>query len=171
MRPNGRRWGATAFVVASLVLTAGCEAEADAGPRPAPGLSGQDLEGDHHDLADLAGDVVIVNAWASWCGPCREEMPVLARAQDSLGDAGLQVLGLNVRDRPEAAAQLIEDTEAGFPSIVDPDGRHAVTWGVRGMPQTFLVDRSGDIVDLTFGAVDDEWIESTVAPLVHEEDT
>ncbi|MFC7402808.1 TlpA family protein disulfide reductase [Citricoccus sp. GCM10030269] len=156
---------AVCLVVCFGSLVSGCHVETD-GPRPAPELSGEDLQGHQRSLAELTGNVVIVNAWASWCGPCRDEMPVLAQARQRLGDEGLHVLGLNVRDRPDAAAALVEETGVQFPSIVDAQGRMAVDWGVSGMPQTFVVDRSGTIVAHRFGAVDAAWIETTVEPVV-----
>lgn len=157
-----------AVMLAVVLLVTGCQGDPAEGPRRAPQLAGHDLDGQPRNIADLAGDVVVVNTWASWCGPCRDEMPVLAAAQQELGDDGLQVLGLNVRDRPASAARLVEETGVQFPSIVDADGTLSVEWGVRGMPETFVVDRDGYIVAHHFGPVDEEWVESTLAPLVHE---
>ncbi|GAA1146076.1 TlpA family protein disulfide reductase [Nesterenkonia lutea] len=155
----------TLALAAAALLLAGCQSEPE-GPREAPPLVGADLDGQLRDISDHAGDVIVVNTWASWCAPCRDEMPVLAAAQESLQDEGFQVMGINVRDRPESAARLVEETGVPFPSIVDPDGTLAVEWGVLGMPQTFVVDRQGHIVDHVFGAVDQAWVESTVEPLV-----
>lgn len=156
-----------AAAVGILALT-GCQGAADDGPRQAPRLSGQDLEGQARDIQELAGDVIVVNAWASWCGPCRDEMPVLEDAHATLGDDGLHVVGLNIRDLPEAAQALVQETGVTFPSVVDTDGKLAVEWGVSGMPQTFVVDRHGNIAAHRFGAVDQDWIDATVVPLVHE---
>ncbi|MGW9551437.1 redoxin domain-containing protein [Citricoccus zhacaiensis] len=155
-----------AAVIGMLVLV-GCQGTADDGPRQAPPLSGPDLQGNPQDIADLAGEVVVVNAWASWCGPCRDEMPVLEAALDAHGDDGLHVLGINTRDQPDAAQGLVAETGVTFPSVVDTEGTIAVEWGVSGMPQTFVVDRDGTIAAHRFGAVDQEWIDSTIAPLVH----
>ncbi|GAA1659257.1 alkyl hydroperoxide reductase [Citricoccus zhacaiensis] len=159
-----RTMAATAIGV--LVL-AGCQHGADDGPRVAPPLSGLDLQGNPQDIAELAGEVVVVNAWASWCGPCRDEMPVLEAAQDAHGDDGLHVLGINTRDRTDAAQDLVAETGVSFPSVVDTEGTLAVEWGISGMPQTFVVDRDGTIAAHRFGAVDQDWIDSVIVPLVH----
>lgn len=153
--------------VAVVWGVSGCHA-APGEQRPAPVLSGEDLQGQPVDIADLEGDVVVVNAWASWCGPCRDEMPVLAAAHEELGDDGLRIVGLNVRDDPESARRLEDQSGVRFPSVVDPDGDLAVEWGVRGMPQTFVVGPEGLIVDHRYGAVDEEWVSTVVEPLVTE---
>ncbi|MEO9248241.1 TlpA disulfide reductase family protein [Citricoccus nitrophenolicus] len=163
-RPSAR---VTLAAAVGVLLLTGCQTGADDGPRRAPPLSGLDLQGEPRDIGDLAGEVVVVNVWASWCGPCRDEMPVLQDAQEDLGDDGLQVLGINTRDLPGAAESLVAETGVSFPSVVDTEGTLAVEWGVSGMPQTFVVDRDGTIAAHRFGAVDREWIESTIAPLVH----
>ncbi|GAA4431265.1 hypothetical protein GCM10023169_35620 [Georgenia halophila] len=144
-------------------------AEEASSPRettPAPELAGPGLAGGRHDLADLRGSVVIVNVWASWCAPCRKEVPVLERASEELGPEGLEVLGLNARDLPDAASTFVEDLGVSYPSIVDPEGTKAVEWGVVGMPETFLVDREGNIVDRHFGEVTQEWVQEVVVPEV-----
>lgn len=156
------RWAAVLAVVVALAL-AGCGSSGEPDlPRPAPALAGADLDGVHRDLAELEGSVVLVAAWASWCGPCWEEAPVLDRAQERWGADGLEVLGLNVRDVPRAAENFVARTGARFPSVVDPDGTVSVDWGVWGMPHHFLVDRTGAVVAHRAGPVTDEWLESVI---------
>lgn len=137
--------------------------------RPAPVLAGETLDGGTADLADLRGSVVLVNVWASWCGPCREELPLLVSTQSRYGDQGLEVLGLNMRDGPVAARALLAETGAeSLTSVVDPDGGTAVGWGVRGVPETFLVDRDGVLRARFFGAVTEEWVQEEVVPWLQE---
>lgn len=151
-------------ILAALVLT-GC------GPtvqldEAAPELRGTDLDGTYRDITELEGSVVVVAVWASWCGPCREEVSVLSNAQERLGPEGLMVLGLNFQDNPNSAREFVAEEQASFPSVVDRDGTISVGWGVTGIPQSFLVDRDGKIVARHFGAVTEEWIEDVVAPEV-----
>jgi cytochrome c-type biogenesis protein CcmF len=149
-------------VPAVALAAAGCGARAEA-PEPAPPLAGPDLDGVARDIADLEGSVVLVPAWASWCGPCVDEMPVLAEAAERHEDDGLVVLGLNVRDLPGNARAFAERHDVAFPSVSDPDGTTAVGWGLRGLPMTYLVDREGRLVETRVGPVDEAWIEDVVA--------
>lgn len=152
---------------AAAVELTGRLPSATALPRPAPELAGPGLHGEALDLDELRGSVVVVPAWASWCAPCEEEVPVLEQALDRLGPDGLVVLGMNVHDRPRSARAFTgPDGPPGYPSVLDEDGRFAVEWGLRGVPETFVVDRDGDVVAHHLGAVTAEWVESTVAPVV-----
>lgn len=158
------RLRAALLVVLIVALTACAPAEQE--QSGAPELAGPGLDGAHIDLADYRGSVVIVAAWASWCTVCRSEFPVFERAQQDLGGDGLELIGLNLRDRPEAAVAALQQTGLDLPSIVDSDGTLSVHWGVRGLPTTFLVDRDGEVVDVFHGQVTQEWIENVVAPVV-----
>ena len=134
---------------------------------PAPSLSGATLDGGRFDLADQRGQVVMVNVWASWCPPCREEFPVLQAAASELGPQGLVVVGVNTMDTDAAARQFIDEVGgAGFPSVIDRDGSKGVEWGVFGVPETFLVDRDGRIVRKTVGTLTHAWVAEYVAPLL-----
>lgn len=136
---------------------------------PAPALSGETLDGDRFDLADHRGRVVLVNVWASWCPPCREEFPVLQGAATELGPRGLVVVGINTMDTDEAANTFIEEFgDAVFPSVVDRDGTTGVKWGVFGVPETFLVDTDGRIVRKTVGTLTDDWVAAYVIPLLDQ---
>ncbi|MFW2514584.1 TlpA family protein disulfide reductase [Demequina sp. SO4-13] len=151
---------------AVAVATALGACAATSGPQPAPPLEGEGLRGEQIELAGLRGDVVVVTVWASWCAPCRDEVPVLHRALQRWDDQGFAVVGVNFRDHPDAAAQFVEQEQVAFPSVADPEGAIAVSWGVRGLPQTFLIDRSGDVAARKVGPVDDAWIDDVVAPEV-----
>lgn len=140
---------------------------AQALPRPAPPLAGATLDGGHVDLADLRGSVVLVNVWASWCEPCREEMPLLAEAAHRLGPEGLRIVGVASLDEEEDARRFLGSVGGvPFPSIADADGRAALEWGTMGVPETLLVDREGDVVARTFGVVTPRWIDEQVLPLL-----
>ncbi|MDZ5442278.1 redoxin domain-containing protein [Micromonospora sp. 4G57] len=136
-------------------------------PVPAPALSGPTLDGGRFDLADAHGHVLLVNVFASWCGPCRDELPLLVDAGRRWSPQGLRLVGLNVRDGGEAVRALLAETGAtGLTVLPDPDGTRAVDWGVRGVPETFVVDRDGRIVDRQRGVVTRQWLEQRVAPLL-----
>lgn len=136
-------------------------------PSPAPELSGKGLSGEARDLRDLRGKVVLVNIWASWCAPCREELPLLLSTAERYEEEGLRLIGVNSNDRPEEARRFLEEIDATtMVNVADPDGRHAVEWGARGVPETFVVDRRGRVVARRSGEVTADWIDAVVRPLV-----
>ncbi|SCF09561.1 cytochrome c biogenesis protein CcmG, thiol:disulfide interchange protein DsbE [Micromonospora viridifaciens] len=136
-------------------------------PAPAPELSGPTLDGGRFDLATARGQVVLINVFASWCGPCRDELPLLVEAERRWSPHGLRLVGLNVRDGAEAVRALLAETRAtGLTVLPDPDGTRSVEWGVRGVPETFVVDRDGRIVERQRGVVTPAWLEQRVAPLL-----
>ena len=109
-------------------------------------LTGDSLEGEPVDLTDLRGDVVVVNAWWSGCGPCRAEMPLLAELADELDDA--HVVGINIRDTSEAQGlQFQRRVGADFPSIWSPDGKALLAFhgkvNLASVPSTVVLDREG----------------------------
>lgn len=134
---------------------------------PAPDLAGDTLDGGSYDLSAEQGRVVLVNVWASWCGPCKAEYPVLAAAARGLGDRGLSVVGINTQDDPADAQRFL--TEMGgevYPSVVDTNGRLAVDWGTFGVPETFVVDRAGTVRARVVGEVTAQWIDQNVVPML-----
>ncbi len=135
--------------------------------RAAPALSGSTLDGAFFTLDELDGQVVLVNVWASWCGPCRDELPLLVRTQRRFAAAGLRVVTVDTRDGPDAARALLAETGAtGLTTVLDPDGRLAVSWGARGVPETFLVDRHGVVRAVSIGPIISQWVRQQVQPLV-----
>lgn len=135
--------------------------------RPAPALAGSTLTGEQVDLRNYRGKIVLVNIWASWCVPCQRESPVLAATQRDLGPLGVQLLGVNMRDKPADARAFIRKFHvSGWPSIADPDATRAVAWGTFALPETYLVDRDGTILKKAVGAVTQQWISQNVVPLV-----
>jgi cytochrome c biogenesis protein CcmG/thiol:disulfide interchange protein DsbE len=134
---------------------------------PAPDLQGKTLDGATFDLADWRGEVVLVNVWASWCVPCQQEQPLLVSSYRELAPRGLQIVGINVRDKPEEARAFMQEFgQAPWPSVQDPDGRRAVDWGTFALPETYLVDADGTVVAKAVGELDAAWIQQNVTPLL-----
>lgn len=131
----------------------GFDVQAWPAKRPAPALPAVDQAGQPWSLASLRGKAVLLNFWASWCEPCRAEMPALqtlaAREQ-----AQLQVLTINLKESPEAIARFVQATAFSLPVLRDPLGDTARAWGVRIYPSTVLLDRHGVPRATVRGALD-----------------
>jgi len=109
------------------------------------------------DVGDLKGKAVVVNFWASWCVPCRDEAPVLQKTYERYRDQGLVVLGVDVNDFRQDARRFMKRYGLTYPVVYDGKGSTVGKWGVRGFPETFFVDRTGKLVgERIEGAVDIE---------------
>lgn len=123
--------------------------------QPAPALQLPPLQGtDQVSLTELRGQVVVVNFWASWCVPCRQEHPALVAAASNYQPAGVRFVGVVYQDRPASAIAFLDELGrgAGYRYATDPGSRAAVEFGVFGIPETFVLDRSGTVVAKITGA-------------------
>jgi peroxiredoxin len=108
-----------------------------------------------HRLADHSEQVLLLNFWATWCAPCREELPTLEALHRELGDEGLAIIGVNVDPgSAERAGRFAEQQGLGFIVLHDPEQRVASSYGVLGYPTTVVIDRDGRIVLSELGAWD-----------------
>jgi len=112
-----------------------------------------DLNGKHVNLKDFRGTVVFVNFWASWCVPCREEMPSMERLYQKYRAKGLAMLAVNYRESRKEAQAFVEELKLTFPVLLD-DGTVSTLYGVFGLPATYLVDRQGRGAARVMGARD-----------------
>ena len=132
-------------------------------------IAGQTADGTELSTAQHAGDIVVVNAWASWCPPCIEELPLLASAADAYSEEGVTFVGLNSMDDPIAAASLLGSSV--YRSIDDRDGAILATIpGVppRSLPSTVILDRQGRIAVRVIGPVRPGQLESAIDALLAE---
>ena len=102
-------------------------------------------DGSRLALADLRGKPVVVNFWASWCVPCRQEARLLEQGWQAYRGRGAVFVGVNIQDRPEAARAFIREFGKTYPIGADPDGKISINYGVYGVPETFFVDKQGRI--------------------------
>jgi cytochrome c biogenesis protein CcmG, thiol:disulfide interchange protein DsbE len=133
---------------------------------PAPDFTLATLNGETVRLSDLRGRPVVVNFWASWCNPCREEFPLLADALDEHGDRDLAVVGVTYRDIESDSRAFVEEFGATWPQAVDEDAEVARAYGVRAIPQTFFVARDGRIADRIFGFSSERALEEPLAKIL-----
>jgi cytochrome c biogenesis protein CcmG/thiol:disulfide interchange protein DsbE len=110
----------------------------------APAFALADLDGREWSLEELSGRPVVINFWATWCGPCKYEHPLLLGAARAYPD--VVFLGILYSDEPAKARRYLEQEGSAYAHLVDPDGRIALDYGVGGVPETYFIDRSGQIV-------------------------
>lgn len=122
-------------------------------PQPAPALKLKDLDGTLNDLASLRGKVVLINFWATWCPPCRREMPSMERLRQILANEAFVVLAVDVGENADTIETFTSqlDTTPGFPILLDTTSRTMRAWKVAGLPTTYLVDTRGRIVASAVG--------------------
>jgi thiol-disulfide isomerase/thioredoxin len=126
----------------------------------APALELQDLAGRAHRLGDYRGKVVLVNFWATWCTPCREEMPTIDRLRRSLEGRPFAVLAVNLAEPLSRIRAFVEEVPVGFPVLRDRDGETAKAWQTRILPATYLVGPDGRIRYYFVGELD--WSKESV---------
>jgi len=109
----------------------------------APDFTLKSLDGSNLRLQEYRGQVVLINFWASWCGPCRQEMPLLDRLHNRYEDTGFAVLGVNVEGEIEPAQKVVDKTRVGFPVLLDAEQKVSEIYALEAMPSTVVVDRDG----------------------------
>lgn len=133
---------ASALVLAALV--SGAPAQAGA-PLPAPDFSLPARDGGSLRLSDLRGQVVMINFWATWCGPCRQEMPLLQQIHARYEPLGFVMLGVNVEPDSAVAQQWLQGVPVTFPILFDQQNAVSAQYGIQGMPSSVLIDREGRV--------------------------
>lgn len=132
-------------VLAAALLGTAWPAAATDGAVPAPQFSLASRAGGQVSLADLKGQVVMINFWASWCGPCRQEFPALDQIYAKYKPMGFTLVAINVESEQADAEKFLSATPASFPILFDPDNTVSGKYGVSAMPTTVLVDRQGRV--------------------------
>jgi cytochrome c biogenesis protein CcmG, thiol:disulfide interchange protein DsbE len=130
-----------------------------------PRLSGAGVE----SLADYRGRVVVLNFWASWCEPCRDESPLLQRWHERIEKRGATVLGVDAFDEIGSARAFVDEYGLTYPMLRDGEGSTRESFGILGFPETFVIDRAGRIAAVERGPVDAEFMRERVAPLLRDQ--
>jgi peroxiredoxin len=158
-----------ALAAALLVMLCGAAAAAElklwtGGPPPALVL--KDLDGRQHRLADYRGKVVLINFWATWCGPCREEMPSIQELKNKLAGRPFVVLAVNLDEPESRIRKFLTQMKLDFPILLDPDRNVAKGWNARILPATFIVGPDGRVRYSLVGEMD--WANEHIVARISE---
>lgn len=156
--PSGQGWGPT-----DSILAASLDRQRT---QPAPAFALADPDGRVYALEDFRGQVVLVNFWATWCTPCRAEMPELDQVARDYRAAGFRVLAVNVLEDAAAVRRFREELKLELPLLLDPGGEVYRAYKVQGLPSSFLIDRDGVIQDVRLGVVNRSYLEARLPALL-----
>jgi thiol-disulfide isomerase/thioredoxin len=134
--------GLVLLVLAMFPLSAAQAAEVQG---KAPDFTLKSSSGKNLKLSEHRGEVVLLNFWASWCGPCRKEMPYLEQIQEKYADYGFTVLGVNVEEDSSKANKMLKDIPVSFPILYDTTNSVSKAYKVSAMPTTVIIDRDGNM--------------------------
>lgn len=134
----------------------------------APALALPTLDGKNISLSDLRGTVVLVNFWATWCPPCRAEMPEIQTAYEKYRAQNFTVLAVDVAEDEATINPFVQEFKLTFPILLDRDTAVTKRYQVNGLPTTFFIGRDGTIRAMNLGAMNRAYIESQLAPLLEE---
>jgi len=138
--------------------------------KPAPDFTLKSLSGKNLKLSEYAGDVVMLNFWASWCGPCRKEMPLMNDLYKKYEKLGFVILGVNVEQELQLAKSFLADTPVDFPILFDSSNKVSKDYDVIAMPTTVMIDRNGKVryIHKGYKAGDEKKYKKMVKKLIRE---
>lgn len=160
------------FLAPLLLLCLAWPARAVEPNQAAPLFTAKSLQAaDAIELARYRGQVVLLDFWASWCGPCRQSLPALEALRKEFGDAGFEVIAVNLDEKQQDGLDFLKKYPVTYPIVQDAPGRIARLYGVRTMPMSYLIDRQGVVrqVHQGFNKKDVPHLQAAVAELVGEE--
>ena len=161
-------------VVSRVPSAVGAPLSSSPSPREgflAPDFTLNTVDGKEVTLSELRGKIVIINLWATWCPPCRAEMPALENAYEQYKDSGVVILGLNVtnQDSEKDIPPFVKEFGLTFPILLDRDGSVSTLYQLRGLPTTYFVNREGIIRTVVVGGpMNETFIQSKIEALVQE---
>jgi len=164
------RWLAGVGVAVMTGCSIGRAAEPTEIGAVVPAYAAPDLAGDSTSLASLRGRVVVLNTWATWCPPCREEMPELQAVHEELRSAGVTVIAVSIDARDDAAEirEFLRIAGVTFPVLHDADERISRLFRATGVPETFLIDREGVLRHRWIGQISRDQVRSAARDLLEE---
>lgn len=131
-----------------------------------PDFSVLSAEGKKISLKDFRGKIIFLNFWASWCEPCREEMPAMERLYQEFKDKNFVVFAVNVKDRKQDAIDFVRELKLSYPVAIDPEGQVGLLYGAWGLPTTYLIGPKGEGLARAWGPA--EWYSPAARKLIKE---
>jgi peroxiredoxin len=164
MSSNNRSRAARAIGAALLIAVGSLHAAADFKSIPkleemkdrsaAPDFTLSDPSGKKVSLKDYRGKIVFLNFWATWCGPCRTEMPAMDRLYREFKGKDFEMLAVNVKEKGDDALKFMKELKIGYPVALDQDGEVGLLYGAWALPTTYLIDRKGQVLARMWGPAD-----------------
>lgn len=160
----------TIGAILALTLLLGKANAAGADTAQAPDFTLAQREGPNVRLSEQRGDIILLNFWASWCGPCRQELPAFEALFQQYADLGVNVLAVNLDDEPRKADVLLSDINVSFPVLFDSEGEVSARYDVSAMPTTVIIDRDGNVrlVHKGYQSGDEKKYETAIKRLLRE---
>ncbi|MDA8353811.1 MAG: thiol-disulfide oxidoreductase ResA [Firmicutes bacterium] len=172
MNRKTRYWVRRILMLVMVVLvglaiyqTMGGEGEKETAVEPgkkAPDFQLETLDGEKMKLSDLKGKVVLLNFWASWCEPCRDEMPAIQTVYDKHKDKGFEVVGVNIAETQVAVNAFARQYELKFPIAMDRERKVTEQYGIGPIPSSIFIDREGNIIRKVNGQMNEDQLENYV---------
>lgn len=135
--------------------------------KPAPDITISDLNGNKTRLSDLKGMVVLVNFWATWCPPCREEIPSMVVLNQAMSGKPFRMLAISIDEGGKAAvSDYLKRSGSPLPAFIDSDGKAGRLYGITGVPETFVIDKMGVIIKKVVGPLD--WSDPSVVRFLED---
>jgi len=135
---------------------------------PAPDLQLQDLDGQPTSLVDYRGQVVLVNNWATWCPPCRQEMPILEAFYTDHHQQGFTIVAIDAGDAPGVVREFVDNYGMSFPVWIDPTSQALNRFRNNYLPSSYLIDEAGQVIMVWSGAVTRASLEENITPLLRD---
>ncbi len=135
---------------------------------PAPELILNDLNGDNVNIADYRQQIVMINNWATWCPPCKAEMPTLLKYFKAHSDEGFMLFGINAGDPSNDVTKFVNEYGLTFPILLDPKTKSLIAFHNDGLPSSYVIDHNGNVILAWTGPISRDMLEKYVTPLLEQ---